>query len=134
VKVVIVGCGRVGSRTAGLLDREGHSVTIIDWLESAFQRLPEDFGGRIVRGNAIEQDTLRHAHVDQADVFLAATGGDNRNITTSQMARVLFHVPKVIARIKDPERAAIYEEIGLTVECRTIAGADAILDRLGIEL
>jgi len=134
MKIVIVGCGRVGSRTAILLAGDGHEITLIDWNEAAFRRLPGDFKGTTVRGNAIEFDTLRHARVDQADVFLAATGGDNRNIMTSEMAKTMFAVPKVVARIKDPERATVYRELGIEVECRTIAGADAILERLGIEV
>lgn len=132
MRVVIVGCGRVGSRTADMLAHEGHDVTVIDWNESAFRRLAEDFPGKTVRGNAIEQDTLRHASVEGADVFVAATGGDNRNIMTSEIAKELFKVPRVIARIKDPERAQIYRELGLQVECRTISGADSIMDRLEI--
>src|SRR5579862_3613188 len=113
-----------------MLDREGHDVTVIDWEESAFGRLAGDFSGHTVRGNAIEQDTLRQASVDTADVFVAATGGDNRNIMTGEIAKELFKVPKVIARIKDPERAQIYRELGLQVECRTISGAQSILERL----
>jgi trk system potassium uptake protein TrkA len=132
MNIVIVGCGRVGSRTASLLADDGHDVTVIDWNESAFQRLPAHFPGQTVTGNAIEQDTLRAARASEADVFVAATGGDNRNIMTSQMAHKLFAVPKVIARIKDPERAEIYRELGLQVECRTIAGANAILERLDL--
>lgn len=134
MRVVIVGCGRVGSLTAQKLDEAGHEVTVIDWNESAFGRLPPSFGGRTVRGNAIEQDTLRLADVNHADVFLAATGGDNRNIMTSQIAQHFFDVPKIIARIKDPERSTVYRELGIEVECRTMAGASAILDRLGIEV
>lgn len=132
MRVVIVGCGRVGSRTAAMLAEAGHHVTVIDWKEQEFQRLPAGFRGATVRGNAIEQDTLRQAHAGEADVFLAATGGDNRNIMTAQIAREIFGVPKVIARIKDPQRAEIYTDLGIEVECRTLAGADAILERLAI--
>jgi trk system potassium uptake protein TrkA len=134
MKVVIVGCGRVGSRTAMALSASGHQVTIIDWQDEAFSRLSDEFNGRTVCGNGIEQDTLRQARVDAADVFLAATGGDNRNILSSQIAHEIFKVPKVISRIKDPERASVYRELGLQVECRTISGADAILDRLGLDI
>lgn len=130
MRVVIVGCGRVGSMTATKLSDAGHEVTIVDWNERAFSRLTDTFSGRTVLGNAIEQDTLRHAGTDGADVFLAATGGDNRNIMTSQIAKTVFNVPKSIARIKDAERAQVYRELGLEIECRTIAGADAILERL----
>lgn len=132
MRVVIIGCGRVGAVTAQRLDHDGHSVTIVDQYEYAFSRLPDEFSGRTVVGNAIEQDTLKHADVAHADVFLAATGGDNHNIMTSQIAKTIFGVPKVIARIKDPERAIIYQELGLDVDCRTLVGADTILDRLDL--
>lgn len=124
----------MGSLTAQKLDQSGHDVTMIDWNESAFRRLPPSFRGRTVRGNAIEQDTLRQAEVKSADVFVAATGGDNRNIMTSQIAQHFFDVPKIIARIKDPERSAVYSELGIEVDCRTTSGASAILDRLAIEV
>jgi trk system potassium uptake protein TrkA len=130
MRIVIVGCGRVGSMAAEKLARDGHEITIIDWQDCAFSRLPEDFTGCTVLGNAIEQDTLRRADVGHADAFVAATGGDNRNIMTSQVAKTLFGVQHVIARIKDPERAQVYRELGIDVDCRTIAGADAILERL----
>jgi trk system potassium uptake protein TrkA len=133
MNVVIVGCGRVGSLTAEMLDKDGHDVTVIDWNERAFSRLPEDFGGRTLMGNAIEQDTLKAAGVDRADAFLAATSGDNRNIMTSEIAQAIFNVPKVIARIKDPVRASIYGELGIQVDCRTLEGAVSILDDLGLE-
>ncbi|HEV3309729.1 MAG TPA: NAD-binding protein [Chloroflexota bacterium] len=132
MRVVIVGCGRVGSRTAHKLAQAGHDVVVVDSDKDAFSRLRDDFTGTTVSGNAIEQGTLRRAEADKADVFLAATGGDNRNIMTSQMALTMFRVPKVIARIKDPERARIYRELGLEVECRTISGAEAILERLDL--
>lgn len=134
MRVVIAGCGRVGALTAHKLVDAGHEVTIIDWDAGAFDRLRDDFPGSTVRGNAIEQGTLREAEAHRADVFVAATAGDNRNIMTSQIARTIFEVPKVIARIKDPERAQIYQELGLEVDCRTIAGAEVILDSLGLEV
>lgn len=134
IRVVIVGCGRVGSLTATKLAEEGHDVTVIDWDNQAFDRLPDRFQGRTVRGNAIEQDTLRHAEVTGANVFVAATGGDNRNLMTSQMAKTMFGVPRVIARIKDPERAQIYQELGLEVDCRTVDGARSILARLSLDV
>jgi len=133
VNVVIVGCGRVGSRTARMLDQAGHTVTVVDLDERAFDRMGPSFSGRTVRGNAIEQDTLRQADVAHADVFVAATSGDNRNIMTSQIAKRLFEVPQVIARIKDPIRAQIYSELDLDVDCRTIEGAALVLEALGLE-
>src|SRR5271169_4817347 len=100
-----------------MLDEAGHKVTVIDWNERAFSRLGDGFRGRTVLGNAIEQDTLKAADVESADAFLAATSGDNRNIMTSEVAKSIFGVPKVIARIKDPVRASIYRELGLECDC-----------------
>lgn len=132
--VVIAGCGRTGALTAQMLTSAGHEVTVVDNDQHAFNRLGPDFAGRTIHGNAIEQDTLRTAEVNRADVFLAAMTGDNRNIMSSQVAKTIFGVPKAIARIRDPERAQIYKELGLDVDCRTIAGAQTILDTLHLEV
>lgn len=126
--VVIMGCGRTGARLATMLSEAGHDVTIIDWLESAFARLPEDFAGTTFIGNAVDQDVLRAAGIESADAFVAATSGDNRNITASQIAQHFFHVPKVISRIKDPNRAEIFARLGIAVDCRTYEGAKVILE------
>jgi len=130
VKVIIVGCGRTGALTASMLSRAGHSVSVIDSNAKAFERLDDDYAGSTVHGNGIEQATLLAAGVEQADVFVAATSGDNRNIMTTQVAKEIFGVPKVIARIKDPARASIYEQMGIQVDCRTLSGVQAILEHL----
>ncbi len=124
---VIMGAGRTGTRLAQSLVRAGQQVTVIDWNEAAFARLPEDFEGRTVLGNAMDQDVLRRAGVESADAFVAATSGDNRNIMACQIVQQVFAVPKVISRIKDPIRAEIYRRRGIEVDCRTIEGADVIL-------
>ncbi len=134
MNVVILGCGRVGSRLACMLDEAGHEVTVIDQSSRSFEKLPESFGGETVLGNAIDQDVLRAAGVDGADVFVAATGGDNRNIMSSQVARDIFGVRRVITRIKDPVRADIYSELGLAVDSRTVEGAQAVMAALDIEV
>lgn len=123
-----MGSGRTGSRLASDLDRAGHEVTVIDWSPQSLDRLPDNFGGRTHVGNAVDQDTLREVGLESADVFVAATSGDNRNIVASQIAQRIFHVPRVVARIKDPQRAQFFNDLGLHVDCRTTEGAEALLE------
>lgn len=130
MRVVIMGSGRTGSRLAGMLDQAGQTVSIIDWDADAFSRLPRDFRGDTILGNAIDQDVLREAGIERAEVFVAATSGDNRNIMASEIARDVFSVPRVICRIKDPIRARIFEDLGVACDCRTTRGVDAILEML----
>lgn len=130
MKVVILGCGRVGSTIASVMSREGHDVTIIDQNIDAFRRLASDFTGKKIVGNGIDEDTLRRAELDRADAFIAVTNGDNRNIMSVQIAKVRFKVPKVIARIYDPIRAAAYSELGIDTICTTCVGAGLIRDKV----
>jgi len=114
MKVIIVGIGRVGSSLANMLDREGHQVTVVDRDALALQRrLSPDFSGTKLVGNAMDQDVLERAGIRQADVLLTITEGDNRNIMIAQIAKVVFGVPKVMARIVDPLRAQAYRELGI---------------------
>jgi trk system potassium uptake protein TrkA len=119
VKVVIVGCGRVGSMLARDLDAAGHQVTIVDERVSAFNRLGEGFGGNMVVGTGIDESVLRRAGIEQADCFCSVTNGDNRNIMAAQVAKVVFNVPRVITRIYDPIREQTYREFGLETICST---------------
>ena len=119
MKVVIVGCGRVGSTLARELDAAGHKVTIIDERVSAFSRLGEGFGGGMVVGTGIDESVLRRAGIEEADCFTAVTNGDNRNIMAAQIAKVVFNVPRVITRIYDPIREQTYREFGLETICST---------------
>ena len=128
MKIVILGCGRVGSTIATTMSQEGHDVTIIDRNPDSFRRLTSDFTGKKVLGNGIDEDTLRRAEVDKADAFVATTNGDNRNIMSVQMAKVRFNVPKVVARIYDPNRADAYAELGINTICTTCIGAGLIRD------
>lgn len=130
MKVVILGCGRVGSTIATTMSEEGHDVTIIDMSADAFRRLSADFKGHKVIGNGMDEDTLRRAKVDQADAFVATTNGDNRNIMSVQMAKVRFNVPKVVARIYDPNRAYAYSELGVDTLCTTCVGAGLMRDMI----
>ena len=97
MKVVIMGCGRVGALLATSLDRDGHEVTVLDLRASQFERfLPAEFAGRRVVGDGRDQDVLRAAGVEDADAFVACTQGDNRNVMAAQMARTLFNVPRAV--------------------------------------
>lgn len=130
MKIVILGCGRVGSTIATTMSIEGHDVTIIDMSADSFRRLTSDFTGHKIVGNGIDEDTLRRAEVDKADAFVATTNGDNRNIMSVQMAKVRFNVPKVVARIYDPNRAFAYAELGIDTICTTCVGAGLMRDMI----
>lgn len=130
MKVVILGCGRIGSGLATLMSREGHEVTIIDRDSNAFRRLGSDFKGNRVVGAGIDQDTLRRAGVENADAFVAVTPGDNTNLMAAQIAKEKYGVPQVTARIYDPIRAEAYSKMGLTTFCSTCVGAGIIKDLL----
>ena len=130
MKIVIVGCGRVGSRLALKLVDEGHDVTVIDQSASAFARLGDNFAGNALLGNGIDEDMLKRAGIEEADAFCALTNGDNRNIMSAEMAQHVFNVPKVVCRIYDPIRYEVYREIGLGVICPTIMGTETVHDIL----
>ena len=119
MKIVIVGCGRVGSTLAQNLDEDGHDVIIFDIRTGAFDRLPETFKGSAVRGDGTDEEVLRRAGAHGADIFLALTEGDNRNIMAAQVATENLAIPRVIAKINDPVRAAAYAELGVVTICRT---------------
>ncbi|HSS62359.1 MAG TPA: TrkA family potassium uptake protein [Candidatus Limnocylindrales bacterium] len=132
MRLLIVGCGRVGSQIAAEMDRAGHEVVIVDRDPNAFSRasnrgvLTRDFKGDQVVGNGTDADVLRRAGAEHADGFVAVTEGDNRNIMASQIAKNVFKVPHVVARIYDPERAEAYEKLGLHTICPTLEGAHHI--------
>jgi len=131
MRVIIMGCGRAGSLLAATLDKEGHDVTVLDINEYQFERfLPESFGGRTIHGNGIDQDVLRRAGVEQADAFVAATAGDNRNVMASQIARHIFGVQRVVCRIYDPIREEMYHNLGLRTISPTRVGARLLKEAL----
>jgi trk system potassium uptake protein len=119
MQVIIAGCGRVGAHLATALDADGHAVAIIDKDPRAFRRLPEGFTGRAVRGIVFDADTLEEAGVKAAQAFVAVTSGDNSNIVSARVAKERFGVERVVARIYDPERAYIFERLGIV----TVASA-----------
>ncbi|GAC1332768.1 MAG: hypothetical protein NVS2B16_17010 [Chloroflexota bacterium] len=124
MKVFILGCGRVGAGLASVLG-PGYEVTVMDWNETAFDRLPENFSGSTVTGNGIDVDALRSAGVDEADTFFALTNGDNRNLVAAQIARGLG-VERAIVRVYDPVRCQIFANMGLTTYSPTVNGAQAL--------
>lgn len=130
MKVVILGCGRVGSTLARSLDAEGHHVTVIDRNQQQFQRLGADFGGATVRGTGIDEDVLRRAGIEEADVFVAVTNGDNTSIMASQIVQEIFEVPHVVTRIYDPVREQLYRSLGLDTVCPTTLIAGLVHDKL----
>jgi trk system potassium uptake protein TrkA len=134
MKVVIVGCGRVGSTLAENLDAEGHEVIIFDTRTAAFDRLPEAFKGSAVRGDGTDEEVLRRAGAEGADIFLSLTEGDNRNVMAAQVATESFGVPQVIAKINDPVRAAAYAELGIVTLCRTNLMVGAVAGYLNLPM
>jgi trk system potassium uptake protein len=130
VRYVIVGCGRVGAALAEALDNDGHDVTILDTSTRAFDRLSGEFKGQAIRGDGTDEDVLLKAGADGADVLLALTEGDNRNVMAAQVAMEKLNVQKTVAKINDPVRAAAYAELGLATVCRTTMLTDAILGYL----
>ena len=132
MKIVVVGCGRVGASAAELWDAAGHEVVVLDISTRAFERLPSTFGGTAVRGDGTDEDVLRRAGAEGADVFVALTEGDNRNVMSAQLAIEAFQIPRVIAKVNDPVRAAAYAELGIGTLCRTGLMVDAMNAHLGL--
>lgn len=121
--IIIVGCGRLGSHLASLLSKARKSVVVIDKEEKAFLKLSEDFSGFTIEADATEEDTLLEAKIDKADVLVATTNDDNTNIMVAQIAKTVYNVPKVIARLFEPLRQRVYEELDIDTICPTILSA-----------
>ena len=129
--ILIVGAGRVGSAVAKQALEAGHDVSVLDSDPLSHERLDrdqsttwEDSGGRFTVGTALEVDALIEAGIEEADVFLAATSGDNTNLVISQIAQRRFNVPKVVVRVADPARADWYGEQGLITVSPTQVAID----------
>ena len=130
MNVMIVGCGRVGSQLALILSREGHNVTIIDKNPDSFKRLGGAFNGITATGNCFDERFLKELKIDRQDAFVSVTSGDNTNLMASQIAKKIFNVPKVMARVYDPQRASIYRKLGLDIMSGTILVAAMIRDKI----
>jgi trk system potassium uptake protein TrkA len=130
VHIVIMGCGRVGSTLALSLERRGHSVAVVDRNGEAFRRLGPDFSGLTVTGEGFDRQVLTAAGIERADGFAAVSSGDNSNIISARVARETFGVQRVVARIYDPQRAEVYERLGIPTVATVRWTADRMLRQL----
>lgn len=131
--IIIVGCGRLGSYLANRLSRDGHSVVSIDINPEAFDNLSEEYSGFRVEGDATEFALLKQAKADRADLFIATTDDDNINLMAAQVAKKVFQVPRVMARVFDPKRGDVYRDLGVETICPTSISGDFLMQSL-IEL
>lgn len=128
--IVVVGCGRVGSELAVTLETAGHSVSVIDKRPANFARLPAGFSGQLVEGYGFDRSTLVTAGIERASALAAVTNGDNSNIVTARVARENFGIERVVARIYDPRRAAIFQRLGIPTVATVTWATDQVLRRL----
>jgi trk system potassium uptake protein TrkA len=128
--VIIAGCGRVGAELAKLLSGEGHDVVIIDKSRESFSRLGDTFNGLTMVGNGFDLALLKQVGIEKADAFCAVTNGDNTNLISAQVAKKIFHVPKVFARVYDPQRAHIYAALGLDIISGTMLFSSMLRDKI----
>ena len=128
--VIIAGCGRVGSDLAASLERQGHSIVVIDKNPRAFERLKPGFSGKQVLGFVFDREVLEEAGIKEAQAFASVTSGDNSNIVSARIAREHYRVPQVIARIYDPRRAQIYQRLGIPTVATVRWTTDQILRHL----
>lgn len=130
MNILVVGCGKVGSRLATSLSQEGHDVSIVDRREENFELLGEDFRGYTTAGVPIDQDILRNAGIENCDALAAVSQDDNVNIMVSQLAREVFHIPHVLARIYDTKREGVFSHFGLHTVCPTNLTVEAVRSAL----
>ncbi|MCU1453818.1 MAG: transport system, NAD-binding component [Acidimicrobiales bacterium] len=128
--IVVVGCGRVGAGLARSVEELGHTAAVIDRRPKAFDRLPEGFGGRTVVGVGFDRDRLQEAGIEDAGALAAVTNGDNSNILVARVARETFGIDRVVARIYDPRRAAIYERLGIPTIATVQWATERVLHRI----
>ena len=130
MQIIVIGCGKVGSSLAEILSADGHDIVIVDSDRNAFKLLGPDFGGITVTGVPIDQDVLKLAGIETCDALTAVTPDDNINIMACQVAREIFKVPRVIARIYNPERENVFHEFGLETICPTKMTVDVIKEQI----
>lgn len=130
MKVIIMGCGRVGAEVSRLMSEEGHNITVIDCDEHIRERLGPKFKGQVVIGMGFNREVLIRAGIEQADAFAATSDSDDANIIAARIARNIFRVPRVVARLYDPRRAEIYRRLGLSTISSTEWGAERIREVL----
>ncbi|MPM51255.1 Glutathione-regulated potassium-efflux system protein KefC [bioreactor metagenome] len=123
---IVIGCGRLGANLANTLSDAGGNVLIIDKNKDAFRKLSPSFGGLSITGDATDLDVLQEAQISKASVVVAVSNSDNANIMVAQIARELFHIRRVIARLYDPERECVYGEFGIDTICPAVLSAKEI--------
>lgn len=128
--VIVIGCGRVGSNLANFLATEGHDVVVIDKDSRSFRRLGSTFNGLTVEGVGFDEETLKNAGVGKADALAAVTDLDNTNLMIAEVATRIFNVPRVVARLYNPERERTYQKLDISYVCGTILVAEKILDKI----
>ncbi|MGC6176935.1 potassium channel family protein [Lacrimispora sp. 38-1] len=129
---IIIGCGRLGANLANTLSDSGEDVLIIDKNKDSFRKLSPAFGGLTLNGDATDLDVLQEAQISNATAVIAVTNNDNANILVAQIAREIFHIERVIARLYDPEREYVYREFGIDTICPAVLSVkeiDKILSR-----
>jgi trk system potassium uptake protein TrkA len=119
MKIMIIGCGRVGSRLAIRMERGGHEVTVIDSQRDAFIRLGGNFRGITLQGSGLDIPILKRGKIEEMDCVVAVTGGDNRNLMIVQLAKIQCNAKRAVARLKDPVRAAKFRDLGVETLCVT---------------
>lgn len=127
--VIIVGCGRVGSRLANMLSDNGNNVCCIDKNPDAFINLGRNFNGSVVQGVGFDEDVLVHAGIDECDVLAAVTQYDNANLMCAEVASRLYGVPHVIARLYNPDHERSYMQLGIDYVCGTTLVAEEIFSK-----
>jgi len=130
MKIIIIGCGRMGASLAQALVKRGNEVAVVDCNPAAFDRLGATFGGKLVPGIGFDRSVLEEAGIDRADGLAAVTDSDETNVVVARVARKVFRVPKVVARLYDPRKAEIYRRLGLQTISQTTWGVGRVLEIL----
>lgn len=130
MRILIIGCGRLGAGLARTLVGRDHSVTVVDRDPLAFGLLGDRFAGQTVLGVGFDRDVLLQAGIDRADGVAAVTASDEANVVASRIARDIFRVPKVVARLYDGRKAEIYRRLGIQTIAPTVWGVSRIADLL----
>lgn len=125
--IIIAGCGRLGIHLANQLSREGHSIVAIDTTDAKFRNLSSEFSGFRIEGDAAELAVLKQAKTQEADKFIAVTRDDNVNLAIAQIAKTVFQVPFVVARVNDPQREAIFRDFGIHTVCPLLLAHEDLL-------
>src|SRR5512139_38259 len=130
MKIMIIGCGRQGAELTKTLSLNGCEVTVVDNYQTTFERLGSSFGGRVILGNGVDHDVLVHGGIEEADGMAAVTASDEINIVTARLARQVFRVPRVVARVHDPLKAEIYQRLGLMTVTPAMLGTQRFRELL----